>query len=213
MKITLIHPSRGRPQKAFYTHIEWLKCASGDYEIEHLLSLDTDDTKLNDYKCLFESYLEYPNTCVVEATNHAAKFATGDIMVYLSDDFKCPDNWDKLIIEAFGDKINTPCLLKVDDCLQKFHVDVVTIPIMTNMLYNNLGYFFHTEYKSMFCDQHLYWACKNRGWLLEAPHLKFEHYHYSIGKSFKDETYARSDNNWEQGKALYALHQKQNFPI
>lgn len=213
MVLSLIHPSRGRAKKAFECCSTWLLKTSCDHEIEHILSLDKDDPELELYKAYFSNIIINDNTCVVEATNHAAKIATGDILIYLSDDFECPQNWDELIYEALLNNINQPCLLKVDDCLQKFYVDVVTIPIITKKLYERLGYFWNPIYKSMFCDQDLFHVCKNSGWLLEKPDLKFEHKHYSIGKAPKDETYTRSDANWNQGQTVFNDRKKRNFPI
>ena len=36
------------------------------------------------------------------ATEGAAKAATGDILVFVADDFRCPQNWDNLIVEKIG---------------------------------------------------------------------------------------------------------------
>jgi hypothetical protein len=213
MLISLIHPSRGRAKKAFECYSTWMLKTSCEHEIEHILSLDSDDPELPKYRDNFGNIIVNNNTCVVEATNHAAKIAKGYILIYLSDDFLCPENWDKLIYEAIKDRINQPCLLKVDDCLQKFYADVVTIPIVTKILYDKLRYFWNPIYKSMFVDQDLYYVCKNNNWLLERPDLKFEHQHYSIGKAVKDSTYTRSDANWNQGQTIFNERKRRNFPI
>ncbi len=215
MKITLIHPSRGRAEKAFKTYWHWMSLAVDKSNIEHILSIDIDDTNITEYRNAFKNYstiIISNNTCVVDATNVAAKKATGDILIYLSDDFKCPMHWDQLLINRFKD-VNIPMLIKVDDCLQKFHIAVLTIPIMNIQLYKKLGYFWHPEYKSMFVDEHLYWITHNNNWLSFAPELKFPHEHPCIGLAENDETYKRSANNWEQGKALFAKHKSLNFPL
>lgn len=223
MKISLIHPSRGRSQKAFDTYLQWIKLASGNHEIEHTLSIDNDDPEFNEYIRLFGVYLSYPNTSVVEATNHAAQWTKGDILVYLSDDFKCPENWDELLVDTFTGNnhalnlMNEPACIKVDDCLQPFHVAVLTIPIMNRALYEKLGYFWHPDYKSMFVDEDLYWTCHNNGWLYFCPELKFEHHHPANNnpnmKAPDDETYRRSSANWDQGKEAYAKRRLLNFPL
>lgn len=229
MKITLLHPSRGRAVKAFDTMCEWLKLISGKHEISHILSLDKDDTEVEDYKKLFAAYSSVVvvsnNKNVVQATNTAAMVAQAfkpDVLIYLSDDFKCPMNWDDLIYKKILDQqifaasfpvFGSPWLLKVDDCLQKFDIAVLTIPIMSTALYNKLGYFWHPGYKSMFVDEDLYWTCKNNGWMVMAPELKFPHEHCSVGKCENDETYKRSAANWDQGKALFAERKKLNFPL
>lgn len=211
MKISLIHPSRGRPKKAAETLKFWLSQASGEIEIEHILSLDFSDPTNDEYERYDKITIDH-NSCVVEATNQAAKISTGDILIYTSDDFKCPKNWDLSVVEKFKN-VSGPMLLKVDDCLQRFDVDVLTIPIMNRALYERLGYFWNPLYMSMYTDQDLYWVCRNNNWLLLSPELKFEHCHYSNGKAIKDETYKRSDANWNQGKAVYLKRKAEGFPI
>lgn len=223
MKITLIHPSRGRAYKALDTFTAWKNVMGNNIEVEYILSLDSNDTQLELYLSLFLKvcYSEYKNinvkiltndnSSVVEATNKAAKASTGDILIYLSDDFKCPENWDKLITERLHN--NSPALLKVDDCLQKFAIPVLTIPIMNSKLYERLGYFWNPLYKSMFVDEDLFWVCNNNGWLIEAPDLKFPHEHCCNGKAENDETYKRSAANWDQGKAVYAKRKAEGFPV
>jgi glycosyltransferase involved in cell wall biosynthesis len=234
MKISLIHPSKGRPKKSFDNVTEWLSKASSPDDIEIIVSIDK-DIYINDYEMVYAPMhnrpigelgfagcgryrngnfviAANPNRNVVEATNIACKYATGDILIYFSDDFKSPDNWDELIIKQFEGE-NRPLLLKVDDCLQGFDVPVLTIPIMNRALYERLGYFFHPEYKSMFCDEHLYWVTRKLGAIKNAAHLKFPHEHVSIGKAQDDETYRNSAKNWDQGKALFAKHKAQGFPV
>ena len=211
MKISLIHPSRSRPQKSFENSKEWLLKAGEGVDVELIVSIDKTDPDIGEYFDLYPDCIANPNTCVVEAANHAAKAAKGDILVYLSDDFKCPDNWGQLIIEQFKD-VTVPLLVKVDDGYQVFGKDVLTIPIMNRALYEKLGYFFHPEYRSMFVDQHLYHTVNNMGAIRFCPHLLFPHEHYCNGKSKIDETYKRSNMNWDSGKALYAKHKSEGFP-
>lgn len=215
MKISLIHPSRGRPEKAASTYSYWMARAKHPDQIEHILSLDFDDPRRHEYKRQDKITIDH-NTCVVEATNQAAQIATGDILIYLSDDFKCPDGWDLAIMEyltVLQRSNEIPWLLKVNDGLQKFHVDVLTIPIMNRALYRRLGYFWNPLYKSMFVDQDLYWVCKNNNWLTFAPDLLFQHEHYSNGMAPRDGTYQRSDANWNQGKEVYEKRKMDGFKI
>jgi hypothetical protein len=219
MKISLIHPSRSRPEKAKETYEYWMSKSSGFNEIEHILSLDFNDPRETEYE-VFGPYSRITidhNNSVVEATNQAAKIATGDILIYLSDDFKCPDNWDEKIRSLFAfatmQPKNMPALLKVDDCLQQFNVCVLTIPIMNRELYEKLGYFWHPAYKSMFVDEDLFWTCTNNNWMMYAPELQFPHEHCSIGKAERDETYIRSEANWNQGKEVFEKRRLEGFPL
>lgn len=214
--ISLIHPSRGRPEKSIANAKEWVDQAGCDTEL--WVSVDIDDPKLNGYAGLVGEVvparlvMNGSNGNPVKATNQAAEHSTGEILLYLSDDFKCFPNWGIAVITEFQ-KYQGPTLIKVDDCLQPFHVPVLTIPIMNRALYERLGYFWHPEYKSMFVDEDLYWTAKKLGALKMCPHLKFPHEHVSIGKAENDETYKRSASNWDQGKAVFAKRKAAGFPI
>lgn len=217
--ISLLHPSRGRPELARETANYWYYRASDPTKVEYILSIDNSDPKKWDYKDRYseilwprKKFLLNDNHSVVQATNHAAKQSEGKILLYLSDDFHCPPEWDRLIRLKTKD-ITNPWLLKVDDCYQRFDKDVLTIPIMSRSLYDTMGYFWHPEYYSMFVDQDLYWTAKNLNAIVMAGDLKFEHMHPVAGKGKHDETYSRSTNNWNQGKELYAKRQMTGFTI
>lgn len=215
LTISLIHPSRGRAEKARKTLDYWIEQSSGRVHIEHILSIDSSDNAtpyMEQFSELpFSCGIQNDNTCVVEATNQAAKVSKGDILIYLSDDFKCPKHWDLLILEQIQN--DKPQLLKVDDCLQKFDVAVLTIPIMNRKLYETLGYFWFPEYKSMFVDEDLFWTVNNNGWLYLAIDLKFPHEHHSLGMCENDTTYKQSEANWNQGKELYNKRKLEGFPL
>lgn len=216
MKISLIHPSRGRAVKSYQNAIEWTEqLIRYGIEYELIVSIDADDSGLTGYKQLYGSpnahLLISPNSSLVEATNIAANQSTGDILVYLSDDFKCFENWGQVIINEFNKYPNTPILLKVDDMLQNFYVKVLTIPIMNRLCFEGLGYFFHPDFRSMHCDEHLFHRANKLGFLKYAPHIQFEHCHVSVGKAQNDDTYDRSARNWDHGVQTFAKHRNRGF--
>lgn len=220
MTISLIHPSRSRARKSYNTARKWVDTAGVNVEL--ILITDKDDPQSDNY---FREYNWFrsigdpayarvigDHQSVVHATNMGALKAHGDILIYLSDDFDCPKNWALSVIDEFA-QYKGPTLIKVDDCLQNFSTPVLTIPMMNRELYDKLGYFWHPGYRSMFCDEHLYWRSRKLGALQYAPHLKFEHQHVSVGKAQDDETYRRSAANWNQGKALFAQHKAAGFIV
>lgn len=218
MVITLLHPSRGRAAQAFKTRNKWIEKASKKYVIEHLLSIDDEDHQKADY---IDNHNIDPrstkliignNGSVVEASNRAAKECIGDIIIYLSDDFDCPKNWDEEVVKRF-EGCDRAALLKVNDGLQIFEAEVLTIPMMNRLMYEKLGYFWHPSYKSMWVDVDLYHSVKLHGHMIKAPELLFEHNHYVNGKANKDETYTRSDGFWNQGKAVYEERKRLRFPL
>lgn len=212
--ISLIHPSRGRPYQAVETARKWID--QSGVELEHIFSLDESDPTHKSYQQI-DKLLVNQNDCVVQATNHAAAASTGDVLIYLSDDFDCFPNWGQVITEICS-RYTGEYMVKVDDGLQKFENTVLTIPIMSRKLYERLGYFFHPSYKSMWVDVDLYYTCARMrprdgdGQILKFhKEIKFQHNHYSNGKTKKDETYTRSDGFWNQGKEALARRRAEHF--
>lgn len=210
MTISLLHPSRGRPQKALATFTNWMNKASGLHKIEHILSIDTSDPchnayKNQDYPYGISKILAGNNTCAVEATNKAATLSVGDILIMLSDDFDCPQDWDNLIVEAFAGKRGA--VLKTFDGLQPW---IVTLAIMDRAYYemqflngNKQPYFYYPEYQHMFCDTDMTHKADLEGRLIIRNDLIFPHNHYARGKSKKDATNERADKTIKQGEAVY----------
>jgi hypothetical protein len=204
---------------AFDQYKNWMAKSTGLVPIEHILSIDIDELQANEYRQLFKDSLivqDNPSDgYVVGATNAAAKHAKGDILIYLSDDFDCPTQWDVLIRHKLTD--GKEQLLKVDDCLQGFNVAVLTIPIMTRAFYDRFGYFFYLEYKSMFCDEDLYHVARLTNTMVLAPDLKFPHLHPSNPtetlRAQNDTTYNRSSAMWEQGKAIHQKRKAINYGL
>jgi len=210
--ISLLHPSRGRPEKSFNNAKEWIEKAG--CEVELIVSIDNSDPSdyMIHYVNLACHLMVDDNNSVVEATNRAAKEATGDILIYLSDDFGCFDNWGLSVLKEFEGE-DRPLLIKVDDMLQQFTVPVLTIPIMNRKLYERLGYFWHGEYKSMHVDVDLFYTCQKIGAIKNCQYLKFPHEHPANGKAPDDETYRRSAANWNQGLEVFNRRKALGFPI
>jgi len=211
--ISLIHPSRGRPQKAFTTAKKWIENAG--VEVEYILSLDYNDPSLEGYSIIglrgdtsgTSTLLKNNNRSAVDAINKASEYCKGDILVVMSDDFDCSENWAKQIIEATQGKQDW--ILKTPDGIQKW---IITLPIMDRKYYNRFGYIYFPDYLHMFCDTELSCVADLTGRKIEA-NIQFTHNHYSIGKSPKDEISERADKTWEQGKKLFIQRYKENFGL
>lgn len=192
----------------------WIKKAHNIDNIEYILSIDESDNELINYRKLFNDdmykILVSDNSNLVEATNKGCKIATGDILIYVSDDFEPPFDWDQSLIDVANKQDSDKYLIKVDDCLQPFDNCVLTIPIMSKGLYDDLGYFWHPAYKSIWVDVDLYFTCKDLDCMVMCPDLKFVHHHYSVGKAEMDETYKASEANSIQGLRVILKRIAQN---
>lgn len=221
MKISILHATR-RPNEALNAINNWLFNASMKYPIEYILSIDSDDKACYDYS----EYLEYPdfkiirnhNRSAVDAFNNAAKVATGDLFVCISDDFISFLNWDLALLAGIHwDPVNlflqidrkTDYIVKTQDGIQP---TLITLPIMDRTYYNRFGYIYHPDYQHMFCDQEMTAVGHMLGKVITLD-LTFEHLHYTTGKSPKDAINCKNDNTWVQGEALFNDRLSFNFGI
>lgn len=209
--ISIVHPSRSRPEKAFSVFIHWTGTAHE--KIEYILSIDSDDPELNQYLNLFEnnqwddvSILISDNSCCVQAVNAGAKKTTGDIIVVVSDDFKAFPNWDIKLKEAF--KGDTDVVLKTDDGIQRY---IVTLPILDRAYYERVGFVYHPDFRHMFADTYMTHRADAEGKLLFRPDLLFKHEHYSTKATKKDALNERNDKTWEQGEEVYLREVRNGF--
>lgn len=209
MKISLIHASYGRPTLAMTTAWSWTDKTSGKHQIEYLLSIDQDDK--SDYPDSINWKQDYIESKVIRnltstsvaAINRAASMSTGDIIVVMSDDFDCRQDWDDLIVQATAGK--TDWILKTQDGTQPW---IITLPIMDRTYYNRFGYVYRPFFLHMFCDCELTHQADILGRKITS-NIEFKHNHYSVGGIKKDTTSIKADNTWEQGKKLYLTKCKQ----
>lgn len=217
MKISIIHPSRGRPKMAIETARKWIKNASGKHEFDYVLSLDNDDIKLSEYYQKFNSFgatfTVRNNNNVVDAMNAGAKIAHGEILVCISDDFDCEPGWDEFIVSQLD--IEKEQALKVNDCYTEPSNLILTMPVMTKKLYDKLGFVYYPEYSGMFADNDLAEMCSTMNVLKVNYEKKFEHLHWLFGKTERDETSYRHDNpeGWKLGDGLIQKRRANNFGV
>lgn len=207
MKISIIHASRGRPDMARETRVNWMLKSSGKHEIEYLLSVDNDDPTLHKYRELFNDPLISDNKSAVQAFNTAAEYATGDIIVAISDDFSCPESWGDEIVKHSAGRKNW--IMKTQDGTQGW---IITLPIMDRPYYESQGHIYFPEYRHMFADTDLTTIADLTGRKITTQ-LKFPHDHYTTGKSKKDAVSERADSTWNQGEALYLKRYRENFGL
>lgn len=208
MKISIIHPSRNRPQQAYNTMQRWI--GNADNQIEYILSIDSSDIEIARYTVNAlpgTKFCVHDNKSAIEAINNAAKVATGDLLIVVSDDTDCPEHWDSLLLGLLYDK--SDFVAKVDDGLQP---TLVTMPVMDRVYYERYGYIYHPDFLHMHCDEELTCVALMTGKYIKLP-LIFPHNHYTTGKTKKDELNARNDATWAHGAATLERHAKNNFGI
>lgn len=208
MKISLIHPSRNRPNQAFLTRLNWFDKADGEFE--YILSVDSDDSELAHYQYNFpgnQRVLISPNKTAIEAINRAAVIATGDILIVVSDDTDCPPHWDTSLLGELAGKCDF-----VVKCRDGIQAVLITMPVMDRKYYNRFGYIYHPDYLHMSCDVELTAVGMMLGRAIQS-NLLFKHLHYSTGKTQKDAINEKNDLTYKQGDEVLARHRVNNFGI
>lgn len=206
--ISIIHPSRSRPAMAMATFTEWVSKAQNRNLFEYILSIDHSDPMKKSYESIpCDQILISDNTTAIQAINKAAKRAKGNIILVVSDDFSCPENWDYEILKATNGK--TDWLLRVNDTLQKY---LITLPIMDRAYYDRFGYVYHPGFSHLFCDTEMTCVADMLDKIIDAPHLTFKHNHHSQTK-LTDDISRKNDATWKQGEALFIEHAKANFGL
>lgn len=211
MRISILHPSWKRPELALSCYNEWMGKAKSPQNIEYILCLAEKDPKLQQYLETFREtsalrIIAHENG-LVKQVNHAAKEASGDLFVAVSDDFSCPDNWDEILLNACEGK--SDFAVKTQDGLQPF---IMTLPIMDRAFYNRLGHIYHPDYNHMYGDEELAEVSKMLNRTIVLPDY-FRHNHYSTGALPKDEVNARNDSFMLIDKETYMRHRLNNFDI
>jgi len=207
MKISILHPSRGRPNKSFDTINKFIDRAG--QEIEVIISLDEDDPELNNYKRLYAGrdyrkfrYYAHNNKSAVEAINLAAISATTDILFVVSDDTDCENSWATTLLEFIGDRKDF--VLKTQDGIQSW---IITNPILDWTYYKRFDYVYHPEFDHMFCDTFLTCVADLTGRKIVSNQM-FRHLKY---EQTPDYITKKCDATWNSGENTFLKFARQNF--
>lgn len=223
--ISVIHASRGRPEKAAAAIAMWRDRASNPKQVEYILSVDQDDStrfdmQLGDCSRGFGAFLlvDNKNKGSAEAWDFGAKFSRGELLVQAQDDVEPPQNWDALLLLKLREQPydggpdgwkNLPAFIAVADGYR--NVRLCCTAIMNRARYEQQGEFLHAGYKSVYSDDEVTVrayadAANGKCTLIEARDLVFLHRHHYHDKSVPmDATYERENSAeaYALGSALF----------
>jgi len=209
--ISLLHATRWRPQAAQDAHDVWMARASGEYEIEYIYSIDSDDPESLAWGLRGNFVICGDSRGNVDAYNRAAYASRGDILVQVHDDVEPPPRWDAIVAERLD--VTRPQVLHVDDGLSaEVNKNVSLIPVMicTRKWAKDMGGLFHPEYVSVFCDDDASEKARAREAVVAASDITFRHHWRG---AHHDDTQSRSyaPANWEAGKELLEARRADGF--
>jgi hypothetical protein len=217
--ITVIHPTRMRPEQCKNTVFKWLTSAKNRARLRYIVSVDTTDPMLMGYKAALMSMNEpavnitvNENNSAIQAINKATQLAVEsfddtDIIVVVSDDFDCPFHWDDALRFHLGD--TTDFVAKTDDGLQPW---IITLPILDLGYYRRFGYVYNPIYQHMFADTEMTHVADLLDRKITIP-IRFPHNHYVTGKNVKDNISVKNDATWMQGEVNYLNRIAENFGL
>jgi len=140
----------------------------------------------------------------------------GDIVVFASDDFLPPQNWDQYLINKLKDKDGG---LMVRDGYQlpdssNMQYPAITIPIMTWGCFEKLNKtIYNPVYTHMYSDCELYLNLKETGLLIDDrinDPIVFEHLHHAAGKRKADQLDVQYHVKWKDDETTWNMRKNMN---
>jgi len=225
MKTFSILHTTARPNAWRACYDQWIAKADHPENIEYVLVVDERWGFSKDDPELFLWIEQGPcnklgwNTgrkCYVDGVNIAAKAATGEIFVQVSDDTFPPEHWDTILANAAPDAPEFAIWLNLGH--QEIERGIMALPVMSKSRYDRLGYVFYPDYESMYCDNDLaeHVQTDNLRGLCALRILKepvFPHVHPAFGEAPSDDIYAHEnrEQSYKLGARILAARRAAKF--
>ena len=219
MTISILTPSRGRPQglNEFFKSVN--ETISGQNKILFIIGLDQDDPLLQTYLFTIEGMTKkaHPEIEIITKIdkrhllariwNNLAKEGKGWLTVGNDDYVYLTPGWD-VILESYISNINHPYhLFFFDDGLQ--HGNHCAFPIVSKEWVNALGYFFPEIFHHNYVDTWVFDIAQRLNVWKYIPEVKNQHLHHSINLHSFDKTYKEGNTNNEDDRVMYLSHTKE----
>lgn len=205
-----------RPEIFKTTHDFWIKKAKNPSDIKTHVAVNW-----SDHFNVIKKYLKNSDKIVRVDTNQIGvcypsyvlssnlKYNEDDIIVFGSDDFYPPDNWDEYLHKKLDGKEGG---LMVRDGYQlpdssNMLFPAITIPIMTGGCLTKLNKTIYSpKYTHMFSDCELYNNLKDLNLLIDDRLMDetiFEHRHYAAGKRSADQNDQMYSIKWKEDELTW----------
>lgn len=205
MKIAILCPSRGRPERFSDMLKSAMATAHDPNNVSVMLLVDRDDPRLADYVNAqtprVTLIVQEPRVSCPAALNILALQCDADLLIAGSDDvaFRTP-GWDRTLahrfLTAFPDRLGFAFFNDGRDRDKAEHFAV------SREWVKAVGYFMRPEYEHFCADEHverIARAAHRRLWL---GGITLEHMHFKYGKAAKDQTYAEKRTADAQGRSV-----------
>jgi len=193
--ISVIHPTRGRPEQATRVRSRFLERARHPERIEYIFAFSEDDLESASILGRFRHVitpsgnLDLLGGTMVINSNAAYRAAEGQIIVAAQDDIEPPFWWDESVVNEIRD-VTQPVVLGVrdghrEDGLMVTHIFTRPVPALLGL---SQGEYLCSEYRGMYSDTEFSFRAAKAG-LVRPTSLTFTHHHAFFGKAQMDATY------------------------
>jgi len=206
LKLSLLHATRGRPQKTLEVRSEWLDKATKPEDVEHIYGIDVDDLDTAVVVgALPKVLVTKPKGCFA-AYNAAATASTGDMLIPIEDDLWPEQGWDEQVREAMAEAVNNIAVIAVSDgqnaCIEW---------AFTRKFYEARG-LYHPDYYGLFGDTEIRTRIREDGvQVVSAPHIRFDHRQFQPG-SGTDPIYERKQSRYLDDERTYNIRNRDGWP-
>jgi hypothetical protein len=196
--ISVIHPTRERPEMAIRVREAFLSRAKRPGNVEYIFGFSEDDEgskKLIDFDHVITPKRDDGLPTTVQNSNAAFSKSVGKVIVFGADDIDPPEGWDAEIIEDIPDP-DQPVVLAVGDGCRGD--GLLTHPVFTRVVPGLLGLneneMFSGEYDHLYVDREFTHRANKLG-IIKRTKLTFNHMHPFFGKGQMDNVYVLGNNN------------------
>lgn len=222
MKFLFKYPSRQRPetfQRILNRYYEFL---SGKHEYEFIVSLDEDDSSMNNkpmrnfMKGKDNLHFYYGNNkSKIQAINADMDKAQSDwdILFLISDDMRPKvKEFDDIIAQNMANFFpEKDALLHYND--GRVGKRIVTLTVMGRKMYDHLGYIYHPDYISLWCDNEQTEVARNMKKYKYFDRVIVHHdWHGARNDKARDALYNRNESYFNIDKKMYEKRKKYGFP-
>lgn len=194
-RISLLLPTRGRPDLARRFLASVVECSTHLSDVEVVLCVDDDDPKSFeiDHPALEVRRIVGPRRTMGAYNSDCLAKSRGEIVILVNDDLVIrTQDWDDRVRAIHRSVPDQIYLAYANDLLKKDRLS--TFPILSRRTCELLAEPYPSSYRGAFIDYHLmdiFKRLEKCGWnrLNYLPDVVFEHLHYRTGKAKNDDTY------------------------
>jgi hypothetical protein len=171
-RLSILHATR-RPREALAAEQRWRATCADNAAVEWVYAVSADDAEsLRVMTALGMRHVVATDGGPVAAWNEAARYASGDVIVAMSDDWWPIVHWDTVILDRIGDT-SRPTVLAVSDGLRRDRL--LCLPILTAARLAQQDGELFGPYWSVYSDDEFAWRAYRDGVVVDARDVVIPH--------------------------------------